>query len=128
MSEHHNCIDCGINTNPAPPRELAELLMNREGSFPMTLSDKWEVYVVHNAVWKKSGMPHRPHRCCARERKSIIRAVRSGEPEKGSARTKEVYSRARWAGKSGLFCVAIFSADLTAKPPALGPAALPFPP
>ena len=32
MSEHHNCVDCGYNTNPgAPPRELAEFLMNRDG-------------------------------------------------------------------------------------------------
>jgi hypothetical protein len=32
MSEHHNCIDCGHNTMPgAPPRELAEFLMNRDG-------------------------------------------------------------------------------------------------
>ncbi|SRR6266550_1789521 len=57
MSEHHNCIDCGINTNPgAPPRAVAEFLMNRDGSFPMRYSDKCEVYIVHDAVWKKSGI------------------------------------------------------------------------
>ena len=31
VSEHHNCVDCGFNTFPgAPPRELAEFLMNRD--------------------------------------------------------------------------------------------------
>src|SRR5262249_40354418 len=57
MSEHHNCIDCGYNTFPgSPPRELAEFLMNRDGSVPMTISDDSEVYIVRDAVWKKAGM------------------------------------------------------------------------
>jgi hypothetical protein len=57
MSEHHNCIDCGFNTFPgAPPRELAEFLLNRDGSVPMTYSDQCEVYTVHNAVWKAARM------------------------------------------------------------------------
>jgi hypothetical protein len=57
MSEHHNCIDCGINTHPgAPPRELAEFLMKRDGKIPMTISDECEVYIVRDAVWKKAGV------------------------------------------------------------------------
>jgi hypothetical protein len=56
-SEHHNCIDCGYNTNPgAPPRALAEFLMNRDGSFPMTFTAESEVYMVTRAVWKAAGM------------------------------------------------------------------------
>jgi hypothetical protein len=53
----HNCIDCGYNTFPgAPPRELAEFLMNRDGSVPMRYSDQCEVYIVHDAVWKAPRM------------------------------------------------------------------------
>jgi hypothetical protein len=62
-SEHHNCIDCGINTHPgAPPRQLAEFLMNRDRSLPISVSDECEVYFVHHAVWKKAGME--PHGGC----------------------------------------------------------------
>ena len=57
MSEHNNCIDCRYNTFPGcPPRELAEFLMNRDGTFPLSYSDDSEVYIVHDAVWKKAGM------------------------------------------------------------------------
>jgi len=56
-SESHNCIDCGYNTHPgAPPRELAEFLLNRDGNVPMTYTDECEVYIVKDAVWKKAGM------------------------------------------------------------------------
>jgi hypothetical protein len=57
MSEHHNCIDCGYNTHPgAPPRELAQFLMKRDGEIPMSYTDNSEVYIVQDAVWKKAGM------------------------------------------------------------------------
>jgi hypothetical protein len=57
ISEHHNCIDCGMNTNPgAPPRELAQFLMNRDGTFPMTCSHDAETYYVRDHIWKQAGM------------------------------------------------------------------------
>jgi hypothetical protein len=57
MSEHHNCIDCGYNAHPgAPPRELAEFLLQRDGGVPMTYTVDSEVYRVHDAIWKKAGM------------------------------------------------------------------------
>jgi hypothetical protein len=57
QSEHHNCIDCGYNTNPgAAPRELAEFLMNRDGNVPWTISAECEIYIVRNKVWKAAGM------------------------------------------------------------------------
>ena len=56
-SESQCCIDCGYNTNPgAPPRELAEFLMNRDGEVPMTLTRDSEIYLVRNKVWKAAGM------------------------------------------------------------------------
>ena len=56
-SEHHNCIDCGYNTNPgSPPRELAEFLLNRDGKLPVTATEKSELFMVRNMVWKKAGM------------------------------------------------------------------------
>ena len=94
-SEHHACIDCGMNTFPgAPPRELAEFLMNRDGVFPITISDKCEVYYVRDSVWKKAGMePYGGCLCigCLERRlgrrlkpKDFIRHVFNGLP--GSAR------------------------------------------
>jgi len=57
QSEHHNCIDCGYNTFPgAPPRELAEFQLNRDGTSPITFTDECEVYMVREAVWKAAGM------------------------------------------------------------------------
>jgi len=57
MSEHHNCIDCGYNTYPgAPPRALAEFLLERDGKIPMTLTADAEVYMVCDKVWKAAGM------------------------------------------------------------------------
>ena len=57
MSEHHDCIDCGYNTNPgAPPRELAEFLMNRDGKFQVGFTHESEVYMVKNKIWKAAGM------------------------------------------------------------------------
>src|SRR5262245_25312888 len=56
-SEHHNCIDCGVNTHPgAPPRELAEFLMNRDGTFPTRITPESELYMVRDSVWKAAGM------------------------------------------------------------------------
>jgi hypothetical protein len=57
VSEHHNCIDCGYNTWPgAPPRELAEFLLHRDGSYPMTVTAECEIYLVRDVVWKAAGM------------------------------------------------------------------------
>jgi hypothetical protein len=57
MSEHHACVDCGVNTHPgAPPRELAEFLMHRDGSVPMKLTQQSEVYCVRESVWQKTGL------------------------------------------------------------------------
>jgi hypothetical protein len=56
-SEHHNCIDCGYNTQPgASPRALAEFLINRDGQCPYTFTKDSEVYYVHNKVWRAAGM------------------------------------------------------------------------
>jgi hypothetical protein len=56
-SDHHCCVDCGFNTHPgAPPRELAEFLMDRDGTVPMTFTTDTEVYHVRNKVWKAAGM------------------------------------------------------------------------
>jgi hypothetical protein len=56
-SESHECIDCGVNTCPgAPPRALAEILMERHGAFPIEYSDECEVYIVRESVWEKAGM------------------------------------------------------------------------
>jgi len=56
-SESHCCVDCGRNTNPgAPPRELAEFLMNRDGGFPMTVTCDSEIYIVNDSVWRAAGM------------------------------------------------------------------------
>jgi len=51
------CIDCGYNTYPgAPPRALAEFLLERDGKIPMTLTADAEVYMVCDKVWKAAGM------------------------------------------------------------------------
>jgi hypothetical protein len=51
------CVDCEKNTFPGcPPRELAEVMMNRDGEVTVSFSDKCEVYMVRNSVWKKAGM------------------------------------------------------------------------
>jgi hypothetical protein len=57
VSEHHNCIDCGVNTNPgAPPRELLEFLMERDGHAQIGYNEESEVYIVRNKIWKAAGM------------------------------------------------------------------------
>jgi hypothetical protein len=57
QSEHHNCIDCGYNTHPgAPTRQMAEFLMARDGTVPLSWTEETEVYMVHNYVWKAAGM------------------------------------------------------------------------
>ena len=51
QSESHCCIDCGYNTFPgAPPRELAEFLMNRDGTHPLTITDDCEIYKTLTAA------------------------------------------------------------------------------
>jgi hypothetical protein len=56
-SESHNCVDCGYNTFPgSPPRELAEFLMNRDGTVPMNFTPDSEVYIVKEKIWNASGM------------------------------------------------------------------------
>jgi ribosomal protein L34E len=64
MSEHHNCIDCGINTHPgASTREEVDNMLrasflrtepDRLGSIPF--GENTEVYIVRDAVWKAAGM------------------------------------------------------------------------
>jgi hypothetical protein len=57
QSEHHGCIDCGYNTAPGlPPRELAEFLINRDGTSPGTITEDSEMYIVRESVWKQAGM------------------------------------------------------------------------
>jgi hypothetical protein len=56
-SEHHNCVDCGVNTAPGlPPRELAEYLVNLDGKVPMMLTSDSEMFIVHEHIWEKAGM------------------------------------------------------------------------
>jgi hypothetical protein len=56
-SESHCCIDCGYNTAPgAPPRELAEFLLNRDGTHPWTITQDSELYMVKESIWKAAGM------------------------------------------------------------------------
>jgi len=48
---------CGHDTHPGmPTRELAEFLIERDGSFPMPCNEECEVYMVRDSVWKKAGM------------------------------------------------------------------------
>lgn len=77
-SEHHNCVDCGYNTNPgAPPRELAEFLMARDGAVRMTYTAESEVYLVRDAVWKAAGMePYGGCLCIACLEKRIGRRLK----------------------------------------------------
>jgi hypothetical protein len=57
QSESHCCIDCGYNTSPGmPPRELAEFLMNRDGSVPSSVTVDSEMYIVKDKVWKAAGV------------------------------------------------------------------------
>jgi hypothetical protein len=56
-SESQCCIDCGYNTFPGcPPRELAEFLINRDGTFNTAYTEDSEVYMVRDSVWKAAGM------------------------------------------------------------------------
>ena len=64
MSEHHNCIDCGINTAPGTETREAVDNMLRAGALradPDKLGmchygERTEVYIVHNKVWEQAGM------------------------------------------------------------------------
>jgi hypothetical protein len=42
--------------NCAPPRELAEFLMARDGKYDVNLTDQSEVYTVRDSVWKAAGL------------------------------------------------------------------------
>lgn len=51
------CIDCHVNTHPgAPPRDVAEELLNRDGVVPVSIGTDSEVYMVRNHVWRQAGM------------------------------------------------------------------------
>jgi hypothetical protein len=55
--ETHRCADCGFDTAPGrPDRALAEVLLNLQGSSPMTLTWYDEMYMVRDTVWKAAGM------------------------------------------------------------------------
>ena len=64
MSEHHNCIDCGVNT--APGWETRERIdeMLRAGYLradpdhlgKCIFGEHTEIYIVHNKVWADAGM------------------------------------------------------------------------
>jgi hypothetical protein len=84
-SEHHNCIDCGYNTNPgAPPRALAEFLLERDGSIPMRYTKESEVYTVRNKVWKAAGMePYGGCLCIGCLEKRLGRKLKSKDFEPG---------------------------------------------
>jgi hypothetical protein len=65
ISESHNCIDCGYNTNPGcDTREEAEQSMRAakkagpldQWRVPQRYDSRSEVYIVHRHVWKKAGM------------------------------------------------------------------------
>jgi len=56
-SESHCCVDCGYNTFPgAPPRELAEYLLDRDGNVPLHVTNECEIFFVKDSIWKKSGL------------------------------------------------------------------------
>lgn len=65
ISESHNCIDCGYNTNPGfDTREEAEQSMRaakkagrlKQWSTKQTINNRSEGYIVHDHVWQKAGM------------------------------------------------------------------------
>lgn len=65
ISESHNCIDCGYNTNPGfDTREEAEQSMRaakkagrlEQWGTKQTLDNRSEGYIVHDHVWQKAGM------------------------------------------------------------------------
>jgi hypothetical protein len=60
------CIGCGFNTLPGcPPRELAELILRRDGKIQVPFSDASEVYIVRDSVWKQAGMKPRGAACAS---------------------------------------------------------------
>ena len=51
-----HCIDCGIDTQPGcDARKMFKELQDK-GSTDWTVTDKWEMYLVRDAVWKRAGM------------------------------------------------------------------------
>jgi hypothetical protein len=64
LSESHNCVDCGFDTAPGlRTRAEAEEAVNaqiaagiKKWSVPMEVSSASELYIVHDHVWKTSGM------------------------------------------------------------------------
>jgi hypothetical protein len=64
ISESHNCIDCGYDTNPGcPNRAEAEQMIAEQRArevkkwrLPQRYSDKSEAFFVHDHVWKAAGM------------------------------------------------------------------------
>jgi hypothetical protein len=63
MPEHHNCVDCGINTAPAcSTREEVDNML-RAGALNaseklgnLKVSERSEIYMVRNKVWAAAGM------------------------------------------------------------------------
>lgn len=63
MSEHHLCIDCGLNTAPGHKtkkeiaREIWEARQNgKEWSDTVEYGPESEVYMVRDKIWKDAGM------------------------------------------------------------------------
>jgi hypothetical protein len=56
-ADSYVCIDCGRNTFPScPPRELAEIILKRDGEVLLQVTDECEVYFVRKSVWRKAGL------------------------------------------------------------------------
>jgi len=64
MSEHSNCIDCGINTHPGTQTREQVDEMLRAGALRaepdklgmVTYDENTELYMVRDKVWKAAGM------------------------------------------------------------------------
>ena len=64
MSEHHNCIDCGVNTAPGcATREQVDNMLRAsvlradpDKLDTITFGEHTEQYFVHDKVWKQAGM------------------------------------------------------------------------
>ena len=63
MSEHHLCVDCGMNTHPgaSTKKEVAKAiwearLAGKEWKDAVTFDENTEVYDVRDRIWAEAGM------------------------------------------------------------------------
>jgi hypothetical protein len=58
MSEHHLCIDCGVNTAPGLSTriEMELAFMDGRDGIPQTFTSDSEIYMVRDRIWKEAGM------------------------------------------------------------------------